>query len=256
MSTATASLPWVLAHAGPGATWQALLVVISLGCALLVALAALGVMKVRSFDDLILPLAGVAIASSLAPLGGEWLSDWIGWAFPLGIAMLAALLLAALTSLQLTLTSPLTWGAVAVGAVAAWLQYVPLTIAWHPAPDLLPLADDSEITILSPTDGEVLDGPVVTIEVTVTGGSIGPGGVPLEQLPSDPEEAGTIAVFVDGQRVNVALDQTCTVSEPCTSVSFTLELPQGEHDLIVEFTRGDGVPLAPTVFDRVTFTTG
>lgn len=254
MPVPSLTLPF-LAHGGPGATWQALLVVISLGCALLVLLAAAGRLRVGSLDDLILPLAGVAIVSSLAPLGDEWLSDWVGWAFPVGVVMLTALLVAALTPLDLTLSSPLTWGAVALAVVGAVMLWRPLTIAWHPPPDLLPLADDSEIAILSPEEGAQLAGPEVTVEVAVTGGSIGPGGVPLEQLPADPEEAGTIAVFVDGQRVPVQIDQTCTVADPCDAVSFTLELEAGEHDLIVEFTRGDGTPLAPTVFDRVSFTT-
>jgi hypothetical protein len=36
-------------------------------------------------------------------------------------------------------------------------------------------------------------------------------------------------------------------------VTFPLEVEVGERRLTVEFTRGDGTPLAPFVADRVTF---
>jgi hypothetical protein len=249
----TGLLP-LLAHAGPGSTWQALLVAVSLGLVVIVALTVLGRIEVGSIDDLVLPLAAVAILSSAAPLADYWLSDWIGWAFPIGVTMLVGLLLAAFTSLDLTLRSPLTWGAVGVAAVGAALLYQPLTIAWHPPPDYLPLATDARVEILVPDDGDVVEAGTLEVSVVVEGGSIGPGGVALEDLPADAEEAGGLAVTLDGERIVAEYLEDCTVAEPCTTVTFPVELEAGEHDLYVEFTRGDGMPLAPQVVDRVRFT--
>jgi hypothetical protein len=51
---------------------------------------------------------------------------------------------------------------------------------------------------------------------------------------------GDLVVTLDRARVDVDYDQDCTVAEPCTTVSFPLEVEPGEHQLSVEFTRGDG----------------
>ena len=75
----------------------------------------------------------------------------------------------------------------------------------------------------------------------------------LEELPLDPEVAGTLGVFVDGDRVDVQWDG-CTVDEPCERVEVTVPFSAGERDLAVEFLRGDGTPFAPTVLDRITVT--
>ncbi len=252
---ALAPLPDFLAHAGPGSTWQAMVTVVAIALALAAVLAGTGVIRLEGPDDLVLPLAGSAIAASLAPLADRWLSDWIGWAIPLGAVALVALLLAALTDLELSPGSPLLYGAVALAAAGMWVFWQPLTIALHPPPELLPLADDSEVTIVAPADGARVPAGDVLVEVEVTGGSIGPGDVPLADLPADPEAAGGLAVTLDGVRTPVSYDQSCPLDEPCTAVSFWLEVEPGEHELSVEFTRGDGTPLAPFVADRVTFTT-
>ncbi|MEX1164618.1 MAG: hypothetical protein WEB03_13680 [Nitriliruptor sp.] len=124
--------PLMLAHAGEGATWQALLVVSSLGMVIVFGLVLIGRVQMSQPDDLVLPLAGVAIVSSLAPLGGELLSDWVGWAFPIGVVALVALILAALTPLRLAFTEPATYGAVASAAIGAIALQGPITVAWHP----------------------------------------------------------------------------------------------------------------------------
>ncbi len=245
-------LPQVLAHAGPGSTWQAMVTVVALGLVVVTILATLDRLELGAPGDLILPLAGVAILSSLAPLGDRWLSDWIGWAFPVGVVALAVLLLAALTPLQLGTGRPLPYVALGIAVVGAALLYRPLTIAWHPPPDYLPEAGDTRLEILEPADGAEIEAGELRLEVGVAEGSIGPGGVPFEDLGWDHAEAGTLEVTVAGGRVDVELDQECTVSEPCERVSFPVEVPPGEEIAIrVEFVRGDGMPFSPAVSDRV-----
>jgi hypothetical protein len=244
----------ILAHAGEGATWQALVVVFSLGLVVVFALHVLGRIHLGGADDLVLPLAGVAIASSLAPLGSYFLSDWVGWALPIGVVALVAVLLAALTSFDLSASSPFTYGAVAIGAIAAFTLYQPITVAWHPPPDFLPLADDVEVTIVSPDDGgEVLAGEV-EVTVSIEGGSVQPELLTEGELPADPEESGNLAVAVDGEVVTPEFAETCTVDAPCSEVTFTLDVEPGDRVVAVEYRRGDGVPMTPLVTDRVAFT--
>lgn len=246
--------PWLLAHDGPGATWQALLVVVALGLVVIVGMAVAGRLQVERPDDLVLPLASVAIASSLAPLGSAVLSDWIGWAFPVGVVMLLTLVVAATTSLTLQPRSPLPWGGLVVAVIGAALLYQPLTVAWHPPPDFLPLADDVEITITSPEDGATVRGDTATVEVTVTGGSIAEGFIDVEEIGPDPEEGGVLVVAVDGTTVEPDYDQECTRRAACTEVSFPIELERGERRVRVEFRRADGAPFTPLVTDAVALT--
>jgi hypothetical protein len=243
----------LLAHAGPGSTWQAAVVVASIALAVCVGMAIARRLIVREPGDLLVPLAGSAIVSSLGPLGHTWLSDWIGWAIPLGVVALLVLLLGALTPLDLAPTSPLVLGAVALAGVGIFMLYQPLTIALHPPPDMLPLRDDSEVHILAPEDGATIEAGELAVTVEVTGGSIGPVSSDLEDLTFDPEEAGSLAVFVDGDRVPAEWGG-CTVSAPCSTVEFEVAVTAGEHRLTVEFVRGDGTPFAPTVVDRITIT--
>lgn len=245
-----AALPWTLAHDGPGATWQALLVVIALGMVVLVVMAVLDRLRIERPDDLVLPLASVAIASSLAPLGSAWLSDWVGWAFPVGVVMLATLIVAATTSLRLERRSPLPWGALGVAAVGAAALYQPLTVAWHPPPDFLPLADDVAIAITAPDEGAALPPGTTSVEVTVEGGSIASGFVDVEELGPDPEEGGVLIVSVDGEPLEPDYDQECTRRAACTQVTFPVELDPGEATIRVEFRRADGASFTPLVTDR------
>jgi hypothetical protein len=255
----------LLAHAGPGSSWQAMVVVaaVVLGGALL--LGAVGRLRVARLDDVVVPFATAAVLSSVGLLAHERLSDAIGWALPVAVVAAGALLLAALTPLDLRLPAPLPMGALALTLVAAVVLYAPLTAALHPPAELLPLADDAEVAILEPADGDVVAGPALEVVVGVTGGSIGPGDLALADLPADPEEAGELAVAVaevrpDGttapqERVAVSYEETCTVASPCSQVRFPLTLEPGTWRVTVEFTRGDGTPLAPYVRDTITVTT-
>jgi hypothetical protein len=254
----------LLAHVGPGSTWQAMVVVAAVVLALAVAAAALGYLRVARPDDLVVPLAAAAIASSVGPLADGWLSDGIGWALPIGVVALAALLLAALTPLALRLPAPLPIGSVALAGVGAVLLHAPLTVALHPPAEVLPLSDDAEVAIVAPADGATVPAGEVAVVVAVTGGSVGPGGLPVDALPTDPEEAGDLAVALaavrdDGsaapqERLAVTYAEACTVAAPCTEVRFAVPVEPGTWRLTVELTRGDGTPLAPFVRDRVTFT--
>lgn len=253
----------VLAHAGAGSTWQAMLVVAGVMLTGFLVAAGIGRIRVERADDLVVPLATTAIVSSLGTVADELLSDGVGWALPLAVVSLLALVLAALTDLDLRFPSPLPMGALALAGVAAIVLHAPLTLALHPPGELLPLSDDAAITIVEPMDGGSVDGPV-TVTVEVTGGSLGPGGVPPEELPDDPEEAGTLSAAIEEVRDDDTLSQqqlvevdygpSCTVSDPCERASFELDPAPGTYDLTVEFVRGDGVPLAPFVRDRITFT--
>jgi len=240
----------MLAHAGPGSTWQAMVVVISACLAVCVMLAAAGRIQVDEPGDLLVPLAGSAVVGSLGILGHVLISDAVGFAIPVGVAALVALLLAAFTPLELTPVSPLTLGSLALAIVGTVLLWQPLTIALHPPPDMLPLRDDSVVTIVSPEDGEQVAAGEVPVTVAVTGGSIGPVVSALQDLTLDPEEAGTLSVFVDGDRIPVDWDG-CTVTDPCDEVTVAVPMDAGERALAVEFLRGDGTPFAPTVIDRI-----
>jgi len=241
----------LLLHAGPGSTWQAAVVVASVALAVCVILAAAGRLRIADPGDLLLPLAGSAVLGSLGVLGHVIISDAIGFALPIGLVALLALLLAAFTPLELTPVSPLALGALALATVGTVLLWQPLTIALHPPPDMLPLRDDSEVTIVAPEHGATVPAGGLEVTVTVTGGSIGPVISDLADLPLDPEEAGTLSVFVDGDRIPVDWEG-CPVSDPCDEVTVTVPVEAGERQVAVEFVRGDGTPFAPTVIDRVT----
>jgi hypothetical protein len=255
-----------LAHAGPGHTWQAMVVVAGVALAGFVLATALGRLTVETPDDLVLPLAASAIVSSLAPLGSEWLSDAIGWGLPIAVVCLLSLLLAAFTPLELRLPGPLAMGTIALAGVSAVVLYPTLTAELHPPAELLPLADDSELVIVSPAEDDVVPGGDVEVTVRVENGSIGPGGLTPAELPEDPEEAGALAAAIeevrdDGattqqQRIDLQLATQCTVETPCDEVVFTVPTEPGTtYQLTVDFYRGDGVPLAPLVRDRVVFAT-
>jgi hypothetical protein len=240
-----------LAHAGEGASWQALLTTISLGLVVVLVLVLLGRIRLESPGDLILPLAAVAIVSSLAPTVSATLSDWVGWAFPIGVVVLVGLVVAAATPLTLGWTTPLTLAVVLLAAGGSVGLHDSLSRAWHPTPETLPLADDGEVTIASPSDDSTVPAGDVDVVIEVTGATVGPGGT-LDSPPDDPEELGRLRVFLDGVEVATPAAETCTVEQPCTTLTYPLELDPGAHNVIVEYLRHDGIPLSPAVFDRVT----
>lgn len=226
--------------------------VIALGLALVTALVASGRLELDAPGDLVLPLAGVAILSSLAPLGDVWLSDWIGWAFPIGVVALVSLLLVAFTPLRLASDGVLLYAAVCLALVGALVLHRPLTLAWHPPAELLPDPGATRVAIVEPADGDELDPGTTTVAVQVVEGSVGPGRVPFEDLPWDPSEQGVLEATVAGERLEVEPHETCTETAPCQQVTFDADLPEGEEvGLQVELLRGDGMPFSPAVVERI-----
>jgi hypothetical protein len=257
----------LLAHAGAGAAWQAALVVAGVALTGWVIAAAVGRWVVTTPRDLVIPLAGTLVLAAIAPAASVTLSDHVGWALPLLVVSLVTLLLAGLTPLDVRLPGPLPMGAAALALLGA-VTLQPTIATWlhDDSGELLPLRDDAELRIVEPSDGGTVTPGEVTVLVEVVGGSVGPGGLAAEALPDDPEEAGQLVVLVgevgeDGttgprQRVEIALDRACSVEAPCSQVGFSLPLSPGTHEVTVDLTRGDGVPLAPFVRDRVRFTVG
>lgn len=243
-----------IAHAGAGATWQALIATIGIGLVVVFLLAASGRLGLESPGDLVLPLAAVAILSSLAPTASDVLSDWVGYAAAAGLVSLAALTFAARPGISLRWSTPLAIGtAVAAAAAAIWLG-PQLNTAWHPRTPTLPLADDATVTITAPTDGTTVDGGGVTVSVDIDGATAVSGPPSADRIPDDPEDRGRLRLFFDGREVTGDPAEECTDDAPCDGMTYVLDdVGPGSHTLIVEFVRADGFPLAPSVFDRVTF---
>lgn len=244
-----------LAHAGEGATWQALLTTIALGLGIVFVLVLLDWIELTSMGDLVLPLAAVAILSSLSPALSESLSDWVGWAAPAGLVALLALVLAAGTDLEIGWTSPLAIGAVVLAVAGSLLLGSDLNNQWHATAPTLPLSDDATLTIVEPEDQATVSGDTLVVRIELEGGTVGPGDLTEDELPDDPEELGRVRLFVDGTEPGASPEEDCTVESPCTTLTYRLEdVAAGAHSIIAEFVRGDGVPLAPSVFDRTGIT--
>ncbi len=253
----------VLAHGGPGSTWQAMIVVAAVVLAAIVLAAGFGLIRIDRPRDLVTPLAAAAVLASVGLVADSLLSDSVGWALPLGVVALVTLLLGGLTPLDPRLPAPLPMGGIALAAVSSWVLFSPLTVALHPPADILPAADDAVLSVASPADDAEVPAGTVPITVAVTGGSIGPGGLADDEVPDDPEEAGELVVLLTevigdderGERRTVDVAPTgCTVADPCEEVTVDADVPAGTWELTVELTRGDGTPLAPPVRERVTFT--
>lgn len=255
--------PLVLAHAGPGSTWQAMVVVAGVALTGVVLAAGVGWLEVSRPADLVAPLAATAVLASLGVLGHEVISDGIGWGLPLAVVSMGTLLLGGVAGVELRFPAAVPMGAVALLGVSAWLLSAPLTVALHPPPEILPLSDDAELEILAPREGAEVAAGVVPVTVTVVGGSIGPGGVEPSALPEDPEEAGELTVALqerrdDGgsapqRRLDIEV-VGCTVAAPCEEVTVDLAVPSGTWQVTVDLNRGDGTPLAPPVRARRSFT--
>lgn len=115
----------VLAHAGGVGSLLSLVVVLAAGVAVVFAGAAVGRIRLGSGDDLVLPLASVAVVSSAAPLLGDVLSDVAAPAAPAGAVLLAALVLGAVTRLDLR-RPPVALATVVAAVLAAVLLGPPL----------------------------------------------------------------------------------------------------------------------------------
>jgi len=138
-----------------------------------------------------------------------------------------------------------------------------VALALHPPAEILPRSDDAELEIRTPAAGAEVRAGSVPLSVVVTGGSIGPGGVPPEDLSDDPEEAGQLTVAIEELRDDddvspqrrVDIEVTgCTVADPCEEVVVELPVMPGTWRLTVDLQRGDGTPLGPPVRTRTTFT--
>lgn len=256
-----------LAHAGEGATWQALLTLLSFGLVAVVVLVAFRVVTIDEPGDLILPLAGAAVLASLSGATSEVLSDMVGWAFPLGVVALVALVVTALTSLELSLTSPLLVGTVVVAAVGAVVLQGPITRAWHPTEvgQANALLDDLAVEIVEPDDGATVPAGTFELVIEASGGSLGDGFVDGGGAPDDPEEQVgltiTLAPRASGETTSLVGDPAEDCSSGCATATYPVTIDEpGEWDVFVEaktadvraFTRTDGSSGAPT--SRITLT--
>ena len=257
----------LLAHAGPGASWQAAVVVAGVVLAGAALAVGVGLLTVAGPRDLTGPVITATVAGALGVLGREVFSDAIGWGLPLAVIAGGTLLLGGLTGVDLRFPAPLPMGALALAAVSAWLLYEPLTIALHPPVEILPASDDAEVAVQEPAEDAIVPAGPVAVTVAVTGGSIGPGDLAVEALPADPEEAGALLVAIaevraDGSTgpvrgIEVVDDVEvagCSLAAPCREVSVGVEVAPGTWRLTVELARGDGTPLAPPVRAQRTFT--
>lgn len=255
----------LLAHAGAGATWQALLTLLSLGLVVVFLLAVADVVTLDEPGDLILPLAGTAVLASLSGATSSVLSDWVGWAFPLGVTALLALVAATASPLRLGVATPLVVVAVVVGVGASLLLQGPLTRAWHPQQIGPPAAaiDDLQVEIVEPADGGTVSTGPVDVVVRATGGSLGEGFVDEAEAPADPEEQVGVTITLvpleSGQGSSQVGDPQEDCSTGCEQATYTVEIPEpGEWTVYVEakaadrrsFTRASGASGAPTT--RVT----
>lgn len=232
----------LLGHAGAGATWQALLVLASFGIIAVFLLAVAGRLTLDEPGDLVLPLAASAVLASLSGATAGWLSDWVGWWFPFGVAALVAVVVAASTSLSLGVTSPLAIGAVVVGVVAAFTLHTTIEGAWHPTGSGVGARwTDASLALVSPTEGDTVEVGTVDIVVAVTGGTIGPGPA---AAGADSEEGGIVRVFVDGRLITAADGEAMVPSENCAGgcvqATYPVDLTLGVHVISLEFLTADG----------------
>lgn len=234
----------VLAHAGEDATWQALLTLLSIGLVVVFLLTLLGKLQFERPDDLVLPLAGVAILASLSGAVSNTLSDWVGWAFPIGVTLLVALVLAALTPLEIKPLAPLGVGAIAVAVVAAVALHAPIARTWHPV--TFASTESVAAIILSPDDGATVTTGEVDLQVAVRGNwRIGVPNASGERL-------GLIRVFVNGFEVEgVSPAERCATG--CTEATYPITLDEpGDHRVQAEFVALDGTQFVSTTFDSIT----
>lgn len=255
------SLPTVLAHAGPGASWQALVTVLAVLVAVLFLLAVGGAVRITQPGDLVLPLSGVVIVSSLGTSASATFSDQVGWALPIGVVALVALVLYSTMPDDWALVSPWTGGVVAVAVIAAVALQSPLTRALHPPPiefdpSALPAVDDLSIQIIQPGDQEQVASPV-TLEVQVTGGTVGAPGLEFtSDPPADPEELGRLRLLDGATVLDVEPEEACSTQAPCTTLTYQLDLTPGTHQILVEFLTSDGSTFRRSVFDLVLIEVG
>lgn len=107
---------------------------LALGVAIVFVLAVSGRVRLEDGNDLVLPLAVVAILSAVAPAASATLSDLIGWALPVGGVLLVGLVVATYSRLELGVSAPLTWVTTGLAVALGLVLQAPLTAALHPPP--------------------------------------------------------------------------------------------------------------------------
>lgn len=246
-----------LAHAGPGATWQAMLTLFAAGLVVVFLLAVFRVIPMQEPGDLILPFAGTAVLASLSGATNEVLSDWVGWGLPIFAVALIAIVLAATTPLELSPTSSLTIAAVAVAIISTVLLHDTLIRALHPPPDFVLAAelDDLAITVTSPEDGATVPMGSLEVVIEVTGGTLGPGFADAP-LDPDPEELTgltlTVVSLSTGQSVSVSGMPAEGCQAGCQTATYLVDIPAaGNWSVFVEAKTSDARP-----FTRGTASTG
>lgn len=263
----TAALPVPLAHAGTGATWQALLALVGIGLVLVVILAVTGVVTMETPGDLILPLAAVAILASLSGAATSTLSDWIWWAFPIGVVSLVGLVIASTTPLDIGGFTNLLVGIVVLSALSVLIFDAPITRAWHPVPLALDIqtypAGDLKVQLVSLDEGDTVPAGDLSLKVKVSGGTFVEGPTTITQdgqarLP-DPAEDGYVQVFVDGVAIfdddgaPLRPDEDCSAG--CTTATFTIrDVAAGTHRAIIELRAADRLAFSPSLFQQAQFT--
>lgn len=249
--------PPLLAHTGAGATWQALLFVVTLGLTVMAVATRLGRFQVDEVDDLVLPLAGLAIVSSIAPVFSDVLSDVVGWFIPTAVAAVVVLAAHATGALSAAARRDGATLLLGVGAVVSILFGSAIGRFLHPPDPRAFLVDDVDVAIASvdgraPVDGRVVaDASPIEVVVEVSGGSVGAPEDADERLTDDPEELGFVVLFADGMLLEAASAATCSRTRPCTRLTYQLALPPAVASITAELRPSGGRAFATVVFDRV-----
>jgi hypothetical protein len=236
----------LLAHAGAGQNpWFGILTIAAVVVVVVFVLAALDRVALASPGDLLLPFATVVLLSGLGGSLGDGVADRAPVAVPVLTVLVGALVLAASTTLTLRFTRPLGWGAAALAVVAAVTVSPALESTFFPLPEALPVSVDAEAT-LRLVEGPDADGRV-TVEVAVTGGSLGPG--PTDR-PNDDLEEGLLPRFVAGPAFVAPVAGPVDCATSCTSSTYELVLPVTADgtlpDLVqVELLTSTELPFAP-----------
>jgi hypothetical protein len=101
-------------------------------------------------------------------------------------------------------------------------------------------ASTAQLTIVSPTEGQTIDGGTVALKVDLQGAKI----VPATTTNIVPDE-GHLHVILDEQLISMTADLEQTIPD----------VGPGEHLLKVEFVASDHIPFDPRVIAAVSFET-
>jgi hypothetical protein len=101
-------------------------------------------------------------------------------------------------------------------------------------------ASTAQLAIVSPTDGEVIEGSTVALKVDLEGAEI----VPATTTNIVPDE-GHLHVILDDQLISMTGDLEQTIPD----------VAPGQHLLKVEFVASDHIPFDPRVIAAVSFET-